>query len=83
MQISFAASSLETGGTMVVAASERDFLSKATALDKRLSGALRRAANASSVVPIRAEARGPRPEVPSESPSEAPSESRGSRPEAP
>ena len=47
MQISFAASSLETGGTLVVAASERDFLSNAAALDKRLSGALRRAAEAS------------------------------------
>jgi len=47
MQISFAAPSADTAGTIVVGGSEKDLLPAAAALDKRLNGALRRAAETS------------------------------------
>src|SRR3954454_1470253 len=47
MQISFAAPSADPAGTIVVGGSDKDLLPAASALDKRLNGALRRAAGAS------------------------------------
>src|SRR5581483_11036264 len=47
MRVSFAAPPSDPTGTVVVGASDKDLLPAAAALDKRLGGALRRAAEAS------------------------------------
>ncbi|MBV9571294.1 MAG: leucyl aminopeptidase [Alphaproteobacteria bacterium] len=47
MQISFAAKAQDGAGVLVVGGSERELLPAAAALDKRLAGALRRAADSS------------------------------------